>query len=64
MRGGFAYDRGAARDRFRTARLPGSDRYWFSAGISYAPKAWLDVSASVTRIFVEDSDIALTCRWH
>lgn len=60
VRGGLAYDRGAARDRFRTPRLPGGDRYWLSAGISYAPKAWLDVSASFTRIFVENSDIALT----
>lgn len=60
VRGGLAYDQGATRDRFRTPRLPGGDRYWLSAGISYAPKAWLDVSASVTRIFVESSKIALT----
>ena len=60
VRGGFAYDQGASRDRFRTPRLPGGDRYWLSAGISHTPRAWLDVSASITRIFIEDSDIALT----
>ena len=60
VRAGLAFDRGATRDRFRTPRLPGSNRYWLSAGISYAPKSWIDVDASITRIFVEDSDIALT----
>ena len=60
VRGGLAYDQGATRDRFRTPRLPGGDRYWLSAGLSYAPAAWLDLSVSATRIFVEDSDIALT----
>ena len=60
VRGGVAYDQGATRDRFRTPRLPGSDRYWLSAGLSYAPAAWLDFGVSATRIFVEDSDIALT----
>ena len=59
VRGGFAYDQGATRDRFRTPRLPDSDRYWLSAGIGYAPNSWLDIGASLTRIFVDDNDIAL-----
>ncbi|MEM7043381.1 MAG: outer membrane protein transport protein [Pseudomonadota bacterium] len=60
VRGGFAFDQGATRDRFRTPRLPGGDRYWLSAGVSYTPAAWLQLGVSATRIFVEDSDIALT----
>lgn len=60
VRGGLAYDQGATRDRFRTPRLPDGDRYWLSAGLSYAPTTWLDLGVSTTRIFVEDSDIALT----
>ena len=60
VRGGLAFDQGATSDRFRTPRLPGGDRYWLSAGLSYTPATWLELGVSATRIFVEDSDIALT----
>lgn len=59
VRGGLAFDQGATRDRFRTPRLPGGDRYWLSAGLSYMPAAWLELGVSATRIFVEDSNISL-----
>ena len=60
VRGGLAFDQGATSDRFRTPRIPGGDRYWLSAGLNYTPAAWLELGVSATRIFVEDSDIALT----
>ncbi|MDH3659921.1 MAG: outer membrane protein transport protein, partial [Alphaproteobacteria bacterium] len=60
VRGGFAYDQSATRERFRTPRLPGGDRYWLSGGLTYNAKAWLEVNASATWIFVEDSEIELT----
>lgn len=60
IRGGLAFDQDATRDRFRTPRLPGGDRYWLSAGLNYEPASWLKLGVSATRIFVEDSDIALT----
>jgi long-chain fatty acid transport protein len=60
LRGGLAFDQDATRERFRTPRLPGGDRYWLSAGLSFRPAAGLEVSVGATRILVEDSAIALT----
>jgi long-chain fatty acid transport protein len=60
LRGGIAYDEGATRDRFRTPRLPGNDRYWLSLGLRYAPTPAFSLDLSLTRIWVEDGGISLT----
>lgn len=55
---GFAYDQSPVSDSRRTPRLPDSDRYWVSTGVSYE---WnhLMVDLSYSHIFAKNASINL-----
>ena len=57
LRGGVAYDETPIRDSFRTARLPDEDRFWTTAGVTYAFSDGLSVDLGYSHIFVKDSKI-------
>jgi long-chain fatty acid transport protein len=57
LRAGVAYDETPIRDKYRTARLPGQDRYWIAAGASYAFTDWLSADLGYAHIFLRDADI-------
>lgn len=57
VRGGIAYDESPIPDAFRTARIPGADRTWVSAGINYALSPNFVIDAAYTHIFVDDSSV-------
>lgn len=59
LRGGVAYDQSPVRTRYRTPRIPDSDRYWLSLGVGYQPTDWLGFDAAVTYIFLDDADVRL-----
>ncbi|HLO75587.1 MAG TPA: outer membrane protein transport protein [Magnetospirillum sp.] len=57
---GTAFDRAAVGDRFRNARLPDSNRYWLSSGLSYAPSPTHQFSLSYTHVFADTAAIDRT----
>ncbi|MQX35319.1 OmpP1/FadL family transporter [Roseospira navarrensis] len=57
FRGGVAYDMSPIPDTYRTARIPGEDRYWLSGGASYHFEDWLSVDAGYAHVFVNDASI-------
>lgn len=58
-RAGVAFDESPVPDRTRTPRVPDSDRYWLSLGMSYRPMPRLGLHAAYLHVWVEDADIAL-----
>lgn len=59
FRGGIAYDQSPVTDKYRTPRIPDSDRYWVSVGLAYSPSPWLTFDAALTHIFLDDADVRL-----
>jgi long-chain fatty acid transport protein len=59
LRAGFAWDQSPVRDENRTPRIPDANRYWFSAGISWAVTPSVTVSAAYTHIIGDTADIQL-----
>ena len=59
LRLGLAFDQGAANAEFVTPRVPGNDRYWFSAGASYDITDTATIDIGYTYVSVDDVDIAL-----
>lgn len=59
---GLAYDQSAVRYAHRTPRVPDSDRYWVSTGLSYQYNDNLSFSAAYTHIFAKSAmlDTSLT----
>lgn len=57
LRFGMAYDQTPIRTRYRTPRIPGNDRFWLTAGLSWAPTSWFDLALGYTHIFVDDSEV-------
>ena len=57
LRAGVAYDQTPIRDKYRTARLPGEDRYWIATGASYAFNDWLSADLGYAHLFLRDADI-------
>ena len=57
LRSGVAYDPTPIEDEFRTARIPGSDRYWLSLGSSYQVSSLLSFDVAYVHIFSADSSI-------
>ncbi len=57
LRAGLAYDETPVPDDTRTPRLPDNDRNWYSVGLTWAPSEALDVSASYTRIQVDEPEL-------
>lgn len=62
VRAGAAYDQSPARDRYRTPRIPDSDRYWLSVGASYQVMRNVELTAAYTHIFANDAKVALRDR--
>ncbi len=59
IKAGIAFDQSPIPNSTRTPRIPGEDRYWLSAGVSYQPLDWLKVSAAYTHIFMPSASIDL-----
>lgn len=57
---GTAFDRAAVGDKFRNARLPESNRFWLSAGVSYEPSPEHRFNLSYTHIFADSAAIDQT----
>ncbi|UEM04674.1 outer membrane protein transport protein [Skermanella rosea] len=60
VRGGFQYDETPTVDNFRSTRTPDADRYWLSAGASYALSESFVVDVAYTHIIIDDADINTT----
>lgn len=60
LRGGLAYDQSPVRSRYRTPRIPDSDRYWLSLGAGYQPASWFGLDLGLTYIFLDDSEVRLS----
>ena len=60
LRLGAAYDQSPVRTRFRTPRIPDSDRYWLATGLSWEPHPNVALDLSYTHIFLDDSDVRLS----
>ncbi|MDF1587930.1 MAG: outer membrane protein transport protein [Gammaproteobacteria bacterium] len=58
LRTGVAYDQSPIPEQFRTARLPGEDRFWFSLGASYKYSDKITVDAGYMHVFVRTADIS------
>ncbi|HWL70746.1 MAG TPA: OmpP1/FadL family transporter [Geminicoccus sp.] len=60
LRAGAAFDQSPVPNNDRTPRIPDSDRYWLSAGVSWAP--WQDWTFDLgySHIFLEDSEVDLS----
>ena len=59
VRAGGAYDQSPARDRYRTPRIPDSDRWWLSVGASYQVLRNVELTAAYTHIFADDAKVRL-----
>jgi len=57
LRTGVAYDQSPIDDNFRTARIPGADRYWIAFGADYNLDDRWRVSVGYSHIFVDDASI-------
>lgn len=60
LRAGFQYDQTPSVDAHRSTRIPDSDRYWISAGASWAWNDRLSLDLAATHIFMDDADIRVT----
>ncbi|CCG09442.1 OmpP1/FadL family transporter [Pararhodospirillum photometricum] len=54
---GVAYDQGAVYDKYRTARIPDSNRYWVSAGYTYDFGNGDNINLGYTHIFADAAKI-------
>ncbi|GEO79947.1 OmpP1/FadL family transporter [Pararhodospirillum oryzae] len=54
---GVAYDQTPVYDKYRTARIPDSDRYWISAGYTYDMGNDNNVNVGYTHIFADTAKI-------
>ena len=57
LRFGVAYDQSPVRDKYRSARIPDSDRLWASLGAGYALTDTVMVNAAYTHIWNEDARV-------
>ncbi|PKU25311.1 OmpP1/FadL family transporter [Telmatospirillum siberiense] len=58
LRGGVAFDQSPVKTEDRTARIPDSNRYWLSAGASYAITPSAEVHLGYTHIFADKASIS------
>lgn len=56
---GIAYDQTPIRDGFRTPRIPGNNRTWFSVGAMWDVTGRLSLGAGYSYIWVEDGEVDL-----
>ncbi len=57
LRAGLAYDESPVPSKFRTPRIPDSDRTWLSFGANYKITPETSLDAGYTHIFVKDSNV-------
>ncbi len=57
LRAGAAYDQEPINDLHRTAKLPGNDRTWLSAGVDWNFADWGKIALTYTHIFMKDGKI-------
>lgn len=57
LRAGVAYDQDAMKDQFRTARIPGNDRTWLSAGAQYKVTENSILDFAFSHLFIKDAPI-------
>ena len=57
LRLGLAYDQSAVKKKYRTPRIPDSDRFWYSAGLSYQYNENLSFDVAYTYIQAKDASI-------
>lgn len=58
LRGGIAFDQSPVDTRYRTARIPDSNRYWLSVGASYAVSRSVELYLGYTHIFADKALIS------
>ncbi|GHB32002.1 membrane protein [Pseudovibrio japonicus] len=54
---GLAYEWSPIDEHNRTPRLPDSNRFWLSAGLSYFHNEWIEVDVGYSHLFPESSNI-------
>lgn len=57
VRSGVAFDQSPIPEEFRTARIPGADRTWVSAGLNYQFSPGFVIDAAYTHVFVDDAAV-------
>lgn len=57
LRAGVAYEISPVTDRTRSTRLPDNDRFWLSAGLSYAVTDKITINASYSHVFVKNGKL-------
>ena len=57
LRTGYANDQSPVSNTYRTARVPGSDREWISAGFNYVVNQDMDVDFALSYAFISPSKI-------
>ena len=60
LRAGMAYEIAPVTDAVRGTRLPDNDRFWLSAGLSYAVTDRVTVNASYSHVFVKNANIDIS----
>lgn len=60
LRTGVAWDQTPVRTEFRTPRIPDSNRFWISAGLTWEVMPNVAFTAGYTHIFGNTADVALT----
>ena len=53
LRAGYAYDQSPVTDKYRTARVPASDRQWLTAGVQYVVTADLSFDVAAGYLFMD-----------
>jgi len=59
LRVGGAFDQTPTRNRYRTPRVPDTDRYWLAAGIGWQIQENLSLDLAYTHVFFDDADVRL-----
>lgn len=57
LRLGAAFDQSPVRNRYRSPRVPDSDRYWLAAGLGWRVLDNLSLDLGYTHIFFDDADV-------
>jgi long-chain fatty acid transport protein len=59
FRVGAAYDETPTKTRYRTPRIPDSDRYWLSAGVGWQVSERFSLDLAYTHVFFDDARVRL-----
>lgn len=59
LRVGGAFDQTPTRNRYRTPRIPDTDRWWLAAGLGWEIQENLALDLAYTHVFFNDADVRL-----